>query len=81
MKHKFNLNEEIQKDIAKLHINSTSVALAALLTIFSLYLEHPKHSVVKPSDFGSLFEREREIHPTHGSYGARAKYATNGVGQ
>jgi len=23
-----------------------------------------------------LFEREREIHPTHGSYGARARYVT-----
>ncbi len=78
MKNKFNLSAEIKKDYSKLHVAGCAMTLAALLTIFHLYLEHPsKHAVIKPSEIQGLFEREREIHPTHGSYGARARYATN----
>ena len=80
MKSKINISEELKKDLARLHLNSGAVTLAALITVFHLQFEVAKHSnhtavVQKPSEIRDLFEREREIHPAHGSY-ARVRYVT-----
>jgi hypothetical protein len=65
-------------DLSDLHMSGAAIAFAALLTVLHLYLDQPnKHAAIKPNEIQGLFEREREIHPMHSSYGARAKYATN----
>lgn len=75
-----------KEHIIDIHMNTAAMSLAALITVFHLQMEvsHDKHPVVlnnthvltDPAEGSNLFEREREIHPTHGSYGARARYAT-----
>jgi|GEM_PF-3537971 len=69
-----------KEHIIDIHANTALMSMAALLTIFHLQLElpHKKHeleamagssAVVDPGEISGLFEREREVHPTHGNYG------------
>lgn len=69
-----------KQHLVDIHVNTAVMSLAALLTAFHLQLElpHKKHEleakqavnvVVDPGEISSLFEREREVHPTHGQYG------------
>lgn len=65
-----------------IHMNTAAMSLAALLTVFHLQMEvsshgAPSHEVQgsvqatashASEGLGNLFEREREIHPSHGNY-------------
>ena len=72
-----------KEHLTDIHMNTAAMSLAALLTVFHLYMEmpkHAKHALHNTSESShSLFEREREVHPNHPSYGARAKLATVGA--
>lgn len=70
----------VKEHVFDIHVNTALMSMAALLTVFHLQLEYPhkKHeleagreanAIVDPSEISGLFEREREVHPTHGQYG------------
>jgi hypothetical protein len=59
-------------------IGALLVSGATMLHVFSSHTPHQVQATVHASpDTHNTLEREREVHPSHGNHGVRARYATN----
>jgi hypothetical protein len=58
-------------------IGALLVSSATMLHVFASHAPQQQATVHATADTHSGLEREREVHPSHGNHGVRARYATN----